>query len=182
MRLIIILFIALLTSICHQYISRKRHLEQIKQLRENFTSWIHSKNRNEVSRPSNALFIRLYKPVYGEQKLIRNIYRDIGPSIEVTPADVIVSFPTTRNNQVVIDQLRILDNLYEHYELQFEEIKTFYYWFDFIIFIPRQILLYLDKDPDTAAGKLANLFWWFFSIAWAVFENRIIDWLKQLFS
>lgn len=181
MRLIIILFIALLISICYQYISRKHRLEQIKQLREDFTSWIHSKDRNEASRPSNALFIRLYKPVYGEQKLMRNIHQDIGPAIEVTQADVIVSFPTLRNQQIVSDQLCILDNLYDHYELQFEEIKTFYYWLDLIVFIPRHILLYLDKDPDTAAGKLANLSWWFFSIAWTVFENRIIDWLKQLF-
>lgn len=181
MRLIIILFIALLISICYQYISRKHRFEQIKQLREDFTTWLYPKNRSEVPRPSNALFTRLYKPVYCEQKLMRNIRQDIGPAIEVTQADVIVSFPTLRNQQIVSDQLCILDNLYDHYELQFEEIKTFYYWFDCIIFIPRQIFLYLDKDPDTTTGKLTNLSWWFFSIAWTVFENRIIDWLKQLF-
>lgn len=181
MRFIIILFIALLISICYQYISRKRRLEQITQLREDFTTWMYPKNRSEVSRPSNALFIRLYKPVYGDQKLIREIHRDIGPAIEATQADIIVSFPTLRNQQIFSEQLCILNNLYDHYELQLEEIKTFYYWFDFIIFIPKQILLYLDKDPDTALGKLTNLSWWFFSIAWTVFENRIIDWLKQLF-
>lgn len=122
-----VLIIVILLFCYIDYNTRKTNYQNIKKLNQQFRDWVQNDN---ATRPSNAIFVKLYKEVYGEQNLTKNIPEVIAfGNIKYDNANILLSFPS-RNEFILIEQLAILDNLEDYFTLEFQETKSIGYFKD----------------------------------------------------
>ncbi|SUN53712.1 Uncharacterised protein [Streptococcus dysgalactiae] len=85
-------------------------------------------------------------------------------------ADIVSSFPTT-HPQLVLDELSILDNLVDYFELEYRKMKSVKSLVTYAISLPIRLsnCLGINSDPDSKSTK---------AIAWVV--TLILPELKEL--
>ena len=135
-----VLIIVILLFCYIDYNTRKTNYQNIKKLTQQFRDWVQNDN---VPTPSNAIFVKLYKEVYGEQNLTKNIPEVIAfGSIKYDNANILLSFPS-KNEFILVEQLAILDNLEDCFTLEFQETKSIGYFIRTIVTLPLKLLKYL---------------------------------------
>ncbi len=54
------------------------------------------------------------------------------------------------------------------------------YWIDFILFLPKNILIYLNISTDSIIIKICQIIYWLISVTMTLFTTDISDYIKSL--
>ena len=172
-----ILFV-IFVQYCYEYSTYKTHYNQAKKLKESYEKWF-TNSSNE--RPNNAIFKELYKIVYNKE--IHPLSYKVGNRaiLQISTIDAVASFPT-RDIQVAPTLFALLDNIYDHFYIEFEKRKTIKYFIDLCIFAPRKLLKWLGIPVTNILSKILSLIFWIISPAITIFREQLINWIMSLFS
>ena len=172
-----ILFV-IFVQYCYEYSTYKTHYNQAKKLKESYEKWF-TNSSNE--RPNNAIFKELYKIVYNKE--IHPLSYKVGNRaiLQISTIDAVASFPT-RDIQVAPTLFALLDNIYDHFYIEFEKRKTIKYFIDLCIFAPRNLLKWLGIPVTNILSKILSLIFWIISPAITIFREQLINWIMSLFS
>lgn len=174
-----VLIIVILLFCYIDYNTRKTNYQNIKKLNQQFRDWVQNDN---AFRPSNAIFVKLYKEVYGEQNLTKNIPEVIAfGNIKYDNANILLSFPS-KNEFILVEQLAILDNLEDYFTLEFQETKSIGYFIRTIVTLPLKLLKYLGFDEKSTKSKFFQLFWWILSLFLPIFKKLFLEFIDFLIS
>ncbi|QTJ57565.1 hypothetical protein B8A39_06565 [Dolosigranulum pigrum] len=175
LKLLVVIFFIFLC----QFIFRRHDKKQIELLTDNFLYWI--KCPSEKTRPNNKLFVELFRPIYGDKHVHHPLPDNKRATTISNYYSLIDSFPTMSTSQAIEDQITLLQNMNDYYQYRYNEIFSVQYWFKFVVYLPKNILIYLGANPDTVIGKIANFIYWLFIVTWSIFKTQIINIIKQLF-
>lgn len=172
-----ILFV-IFVQYCYEYSTYKTHYNQAKKLKESYEKWF-TNSSNE--RPNNAIFKELYKIVYNKE--IHPLSYKVGNRaiLQISTVDAVASFPT-RDKQVAPTIFALLDNIYDHFYIEFEKRKTIKYFIDLYIFAPKNLLKWLGIPVTNILSKILSLIFWIISPAITIFREQLINWIMNLFS
>ena len=172
-----ILFV-IFVQYCYEYSTYKTHYNQAKKLKESYEKWF-TNSSNE--RPNNAIFKELYKIVYNKE--IHPLSYKVGNRaiLQISTVDAVASFPT-RDKQVAPTIFALLDNIYDHFYIEFEKRKTIKYFIDLYIFAPKNLLKWLGIPVTSILSKILSLIFWIISPAITIFREQLINWIMSLFS
>lgn len=180
--LLTLALIAIIVFLCRFLITRA-NLQSIKMLNKQFNEWYERALVPDVSeselaklRPNNELFSKLYKIVYKDNKAIVNI-SDTGtyagqPTIFQNKADVVQSFPTIHHS-VIRDELTLLDNIQDYFQVRYDENFKFAYWINVLIFLPQQFVKYIGLKEESVLSKVLNVIWWLALLLLAAYKPLI---------
>lgn len=172
-----ILFV-IFVQYCYEYSTYKTHYNQAKKLKESYEKWyINSSN----DRPNNAIFKELYKIVYNKEIYPLSYKKGNRAILQISTVDAVASFPT-RDIQVAPTIFALLDNIYDHFYIEFEKRKTIKYFIDLCIFAPRNLLKWLGIPVTNILSKILSLIFWIISPAITIFREQLINWIMNLFS
>lgn len=172
-----ILFV-IFVQYCYEYSTYKTYYNQAKKLKESYEKWFTNSSND---RPNNAIFKELYKIVYNKE--IHPLSYKVGNRaiLQISTVDAVASFPT-RDKQVVPTIFALLDNIYDHFYIEFEKRKTIKYFIDLCIFAPRNLLKWLGIPVTNILSKILSLIFWIISPAITIFREQLINWIMSLFS
>lgn len=172
-----ILFV-IFVQYCYEYSTYKTHYNQAKKLKESYEKWFTNSSND---KPNNAIFKELYKIVYNKE--IHPLSYKVGNRaiLQISTIDAVASFPT-RDNQVAPTIFALLDNIYDHFYIEFEKRRTIKYFIDLYIFAPRNLLKWLGIPVTNILSKILSLIFWIISPAITIFREQLINWIMNLFS
>ena len=172
-----ILFV-IFVQYCYEYSTYKTHYNQAKKLKESYEKWCENSSNG---RPNNAIFKELYKIVYNKE--IHPISYKAGNRaiLQISTVDAIASFPT-RDIQVAPTIFALLDNICDHFYIEFEKRKTIKYFIDLYIFAPKNLLKWLGIPVNNILSKILSLIFWIISPAITIFREQLTNWIMNLFS
>ena len=171
-----ILFV-ILVQYCYEYLTYKTHYNQAKKLKESYEKWFTNSSND---RPNNSIFKELYKLVYNKE--IHPLYKVGNRAIlQISTVDAIASFPT-RDIQVAPTIFALLDNICDHFYIEFEKRKTIKYFIDLYIFAPKNLLKWIGIPVNNILSKILSLIFWIISPAITIFREQLINWIMNLFS
>ena len=172
-----ILFV-IFVQYCYEYSTYKTHYNQAKKLKESYEKWFTNSSND---RPNNAIFKELYKIVYNKE--IHPLSYKVGNRVflQISTIDAVASFPT-RDIQVAPTIFALLDNIYDHFYIEFEKRKTIKYFIDLYIFAPRNLLKWLGIPVTNILSKILSFIFWIISPAITIFREHLINWIMSLFS
>ncbi|MET3558652.1 hypothetical protein ABID29_001778 [Streptococcus rupicaprae] len=171
----IILLLAIIIFCYLEYADKKSDCKQAKELSEQFDAWIES--QATTTKPSNAVFTKLYKKRYGKEEFAQNIVQRKANIIATNQVDVVASFPSLNQN-ILGAQIGIVDNLESYYELQFEEVKSLKYFIHFILSLPLQLLKYIGIDEEKSSSKLIQVIIWVVGLFLPPLKDLLIDFIR----
>lgn len=177
MRYLTIILAVTVIAVINLIMNAKADYKQISKLNNQFNRWL--ENSCETERPSNAVFEKLFTQRYGFSSSVKAVYSENAAFIFKQYADIVASFPS-KHEQLIADQLSILDNLEDYYRMIYRERRTIRYWINFVIYLPRKIVKYLNLNPDSSGARLFNVIYWIGSIIWAVIEDKIVAYISSL--
>lgn len=67
-----------------------------------------------------------------------------------------------------------------YYKHKFFQNFNPFYWINFVLFLPQNIIYYLGFKRKSKSIKLLNIIWWIFSIIFAIYQNEITTFIKEL--
>ena len=172
-----ILFV-IFVQYCYEYSTYKTHYNQAKKLKESYEKWFTNSSND---RPNNAIFKELYKMVYNKE--IHPLSYKVGNRaiLQISTVDAVASFPTY-DKQIAPTIFALLDNIYDHFYIEFEKRKTIKYFIDLCIFAPRNLLKWLGIPVTDILSKILSLIFWIISPAITIFREQLINWIMNLFS
>lgn len=174
-----ILVIVILLSCYVDYKTRKTNYQDIKKLNQQFWEWIQN---DTAPRPSNAIFVQLYKESYGNQNLIKKIPEvSAFGNIKYVNVNILSSFPS-KDQRILAEQLAILDNLEDYFTLEFQKTRSIEYFIRMIVNWPLQLLRYLGFDEKSTKSKLFQFFWWILSLFLPLFKKLLLEFINFLIS
>ncbi|HEL1011747.1 TPA: hypothetical protein TVB68_000892 [Streptococcus equi subsp. ruminatorum] len=164
--LAILIFIIIFTWL--EFAERRDNFKDSLSLRKEFESWIIDSDNNK--RPSNALFSDLYQKCYQKRHHAKAVHKGNRALLISEQADIVSSFPTT-HPQLVLEELSILDNLVDYFELEYRKMKSVKSLVTYAISLPIRLsnCLGINSDPNSKSAK---------AIAWVV--TLILPELKEL--
>lgn len=84
------------------------------------------------------------------------------------------NFPSTMSNQVG-HTMRMFDEAIGVYKLRLKQSFSPLYWFEQLVFLPKNLLIYMDFDLDKASFKIINVLltfiWWIIVFLFTLFRN-----------
>ena len=172
-----ILFV-IFVQYCYEYSTYKTHYNQAKKLKESYEKWFTNSSND---RPNNAIFKELYKIVYNKEIHPLSYKAGNRAILQISTVDAIASFPT-RDIQVAPTIFALLDNIYDHFYIEFEKRKTIKYFIDLYIFAPRNLLKWLGIPVTNILSKILSFIFWILSPAITIFREQLINWIMNLFS
>jgi hypothetical protein len=96
--------------------------------------------------------------------------------ISTHSASVFLNFPNLHKSHVSA-ALRMFDEAIGTYRLRIKECFSPLYWIEQILFLPKNVLLYLNLDPNKTSFKISNLLlsfiWWLFLLFLNAFRDRL---------
>lgn len=100
-------------------------------------------------------------------------------------ASVFQNFPS--NMQVIaVPAMSMFRNAIGIYKSRMMECLSPLYWISLIVFLPRNILLYIGLDSESTAFKLWNVslsfLWWLFCTIISLFQPEIKSFITNLFA
>lgn len=174
-----ILVIVILLSCYIDYNTRKTNYQNIKKLNQQFREWIQN---DTAPRPSNAIFVQLYKESYGDQNFTKNIPKvSAFGNIKYENTNILLSFPS-KDQRILVEQLAILDNLEDYFTLEFQKTKSVEYFIRMIFNWPLKLLKYLGLDEKSTKSKLFQFFWWILSLFLPLFKKLFLEFINFLIS
>lgn len=172
-----ILFV-ILVQYCYEYLTYKTHYNQAKKLKESYEKWFTNSSND---RPNNAIFKELYKIVYNKEIHPLSYKAGNRAILQISTVDAVASFPTY-DKQIAPTIFALLDNIYDHFYIEFEKRKTIKYFIDLCIFAPRNLLKWLGIPVTNILSKILSLIFWIISPAITIFREQLINWIMNLFS
>lgn len=158
-----------------EYDEKKSDYKQAKELNEQFKAWI--KSGAKTSKPSNAVFTKLYKKRYGTEVFTQEVIQQKSDIIGTDRVDVTASFPSLNPN-ILDAEIKMTNNLESYYKLQYEEVRTLKYTILFALSLPLRLLKYIGIDKEKNTSKLFQIIFWIVSL----FEPQIASLLLKLLS
>lgn len=162
-----------------RWINTSSDYKLAKKLNAQFSEWLTTKDKS--SRPSNADFNSLFKKCYGDGRDTIPYKVATFGVIFTEKADILLSFPTA-SPVLLIHELRLLDNLEEHFYFEYRRTFSVKYWVNFLVFLPQKIFAYFNLNEDQFIAKLFNLIYWILTGLWALYKKQLFRWLIQLIS
>ncbi len=96
-------------------------------------------------------------------------------------ASLFQNFPDN-TNLFFEETYRILQDAKGIYKRKFFETFSPKYWIDCIIFLPKNILSYLNISPESIFTKIFQIVYWILCFIWAIFQTEIINFIKSFFT
>ena len=162
----------------YEYSTYKTHYNQAKKLKESYEKWFANSSND---RPNNAIFKELYKIVYNKEIHPLSYKAGNRAILQISTVDAVASFPTY-DKQIAPTIFALLDNIYDHFYIEFEKRKTIKYFIDLCIFAPRNLLKWLGIPVTNILSKILSLIFWIISPAITIFREHLINWIMSLFS
>ena len=162
----------------YEYSTYKTHYNQAKKLKESYEKWFANSSND---RPNNAIFKELYKIVYNKEIHPLSYKAGNRAILQISTVDAVASFPTY-DKQIAPTIFALLDNIYDHFYIEFEKRKTIKYFIDLCIFAPRNLLKWLGIPVTNILSKILSLIFWIISPAITIFREQLINWIMSLFS
>lgn len=173
-----IVLIIIVALFCYAgYEENKRHAIEATKLKNDFEEWLFS--NGETPRPSNALFVELYKACYREDSYPLKVYSGNRTIVKMDTVDVVTGFPSL-HKQLIPTQMTLLENLESHFNLQFERSTTIGYYLRLIVSIPERILRYLGLDDQQTTGKVLKALIWILSLFLPPLKELVLSFIDFL--
>ena len=172
-----ILFV-IFVQYCYEYSTYKTYYNQAKKLKESYEKWF---TNSSDDRPNNAIFKELYKLVYNKEIHPLSYKAGNRAILQISTVDAVASFPTY-DKQIAPTIFALLDNIYDHFYIEFEKRKTIKYFIDLCIFAPRNLLKWLGIPVTNILSKILSLIFWIISPTITIFREHLINWIMSFFS
>lgn len=158
-----------------EYDEKKSDYKQAKELNEQFKAWI--KSGAKTSKPSNAVFTKLYKNRYGTEVFTQDVIQQKVNIIGTDKVDVTASFPSLNPN-ILDAEIKMTNNLESYYKLQYEEVKSFRFIVLFILSLPLKLLKYIGIDDKKTSSKLVQVIVWIVGLFIPQIEKLLFEFIS----
>ncbi|CAI3596720.1 conserved hypothetical protein [Clostridium neonatale] len=156
-----------------------------KSLQIRYHKWISGNDMNYVTYKSEV--IKLFKRANVKDALASVSEKPVPGSLTVGQRSVQNNFPHCSPNHIYSAD-RMFYEAIGLYRSRFKECFSPLYWIESIIFLPKNILTYINLDSEKTAFKLANVLlsfiWWVIIASITIFdidfENLIAKYIELL--
>lgn len=163
-----------LLVVFYKFFSNFMCYRRIKILHKYFSEFIDHK-RTDMNQYKQEVISLFKKANVKDIKLLTSESIGYGHIASAT-ISVFSMFPSLRPN-FAGESLNMFENAEGSFKKNMRDSFNPFYWIDLIIFLPKNLLSYLDFSPDAFTYKLCNLLltfmWWLLGILFLFFKPQI---------
>lgn len=179
--MIVRILLMLITIFTYKLISNFYYLKRCKSLQNGYFEWIKNTNADYTSYRREVL--DLFKKANINDAYIPTAQPIGFMQISTFKASVQQNFPSLVTTHVSA-VMTMFDESIGVYRLRIKECFNPIYWIDCVIFLPKNILTYLNLDSEKVAFKMLNVIfsgiWWFIITFAALFGSQFKNFIISI--